>query len=90
MSWDPKWATTTGDISGRAVDVHDASGGFTLDAAAASAATNGAGVAAAPAKVGALAALPARLRGGVAAPRLRRAARHLGLRAVAPRAAAVW
>jgi asparagine synthase (glutamine-hydrolysing) len=34
LSWDPKWLTSTGDISGRAVDVHDASGGFTLEEAA--------------------------------------------------------
>ena len=30
IAWDPKWATTVGDISGRAVDVHDAAGGFAL------------------------------------------------------------
>jgi asparagine synthase (glutamine-hydrolysing) len=35
ISWDPKWATTTGDISGRAVDVHDSSEGFSLQDAAA-------------------------------------------------------
>ena len=31
IAWDPKWATTAGDISGRAVDVHDSSGGFKLE-----------------------------------------------------------
>lgn len=32
LVWDPKWAASAGDISGRAVDVHDASGGFALQA----------------------------------------------------------
>ena len=31
IAWDPKWATTAGDISGRAVDVHDAASGFQLE-----------------------------------------------------------
>lgn len=75
-TWDPKWAAMAGDISGRAVDVHDAADGFKADAAAA---------AAPPAKVGALAALPAAAgrprvlgRGGVGA-------RHPARRAAAPR-----
>ena len=32
IAWDPSWASKAGDISGRAVDVHDASAGFTLQA----------------------------------------------------------
>lgn len=34
LSWDPKWAALAGDISGRAVDVHDSASGFKADAAA--------------------------------------------------------
>ena len=54
ISWDPKWANTSGDISGRAVDVHDSADGFKIDRAAASpanakvAATASLGVRAAP------------------------------------------
>jgi hypothetical protein len=32
IAWDPKWATTTGDISGRAVDVHDSADGCVASA----------------------------------------------------------
>ena len=31
ISWDPRWATTSGDISGRAVDVHESADGFKID-----------------------------------------------------------
>jgi len=38
LSWDPRWAASAGDISGRAVDVHEAAGGFKMGVAAGAAA----------------------------------------------------
>jgi len=38
LSWDPRWAASSGDISGRAVDVHESAGGFSLQTASAVAA----------------------------------------------------
>ena len=86
ISWDPKWATTSGDISGRAVDVHDSSDGFKIDK---DASANGkmkvtASAAASPAQRRARASPLCVLRGAAAMPRF------AGLRAApAPRAAAV-
>jgi asparagine synthase (glutamine-hydrolysing) len=88
ISWDPKWATTSGDISGRAVDVHDSADGFKIDKDAGASANGN--------KVGASASLAAggAVRGGarrvsvvrVGAPGAVsvRVGRFVGLRAVAP------
>jgi asparagine synthase (glutamine-hydrolysing) len=93
LSWDPKWLTSTGDISGRAVDVHDASGGFTLEDAVPSKVPAAASAAGwdAPGRVRAAArgAAAGAAAGGVAAAagRMRRAAGLRVLRGL-PRSAA--
>jgi asparagine synthase (glutamine-hydrolysing) len=90
ISWDPKWATTSGDISGRAVDVHDSAEGFKIDADAGGlpppAGANGKKAAAVAAAGGVGRAVKATALKAVAAPRLRA---FVGLRAapVAQRAA---
>jgi len=85
LAWNPEWEKSAGDISGRAVGVHDASAGFVLEEDAG---------AAGPVAVGAVAPGArgtARLAGAPAAPAVRapraaRRARHTRRAPLGPRA----
>lgn len=91
VAWHPEWEASAGDISGRAVDVHDASGGFSMEADHGAAVNGAAEKAVSDAARGGVAARaraaghPARRRGmgGLALPAVRRVAAP-GRRPVTP------